>query len=89
MAVAHMKAVARLGPLRARAPLSSFAAVTFLLRRPGAARVLGCCDLRASGCMTRALSVAAAGQSEAKMCDPGQPLPEATLIEKHKPVQIK
>ena len=40
----------------------------------------------ALGRRVRALSVAAAGQ--AKMCEPGQTLPDATLIEKHKPVRI-
>jgi hypothetical protein len=75
--MAQVQALARLGALRARAPLlSPCTAVMMMTPRPASLR----------GRRVRALSVAAAGQ--AKMCEPGQTLPDATLIEKHKPVRI-
>jgi hypothetical protein len=75
-AMAQVQALARLGALRARAPLLSPCTAVMMTPRPASLR----------GRRVRALSVAAAGQ--AKMCEPGQTLPDATLIEKHKPVRI-
>jgi hypothetical protein len=75
--MAQVQALARLGTLRARAPLQSPCTAVLMTPRPASS---------SRGRRVRALSVAAAGQ--AKMCEPGQTLPDATLIEKHKPVRI-